>query len=160
MIVDLYKIPIGVSLGVVAGILALSIVASLLFQPKDAAVAASGVMARLGRRWNSRFHSLLSLNPGKVWMPLVLVVLVLTVITISSIRSGPSVHNAITAIRAAQRDLAQAQRVDRGSEFTSLSYADAALILARQALEEGHYEEAILAALKASQLARKAGRQR
>ncbi len=50
MIVDLYKIPIGVSLGVVAGILALSIVASLLFQPKGAAGAASGVMARPGRR--------------------------------------------------------------------------------------------------------------
>jgi tellurite resistance protein TerC len=50
MIVDLYKIPIGVSLGMVAGILALSIVASLLSQPKGAAVAASGVMERPGRR--------------------------------------------------------------------------------------------------------------
>ena len=38
MIVDLYKIPIGVSLGVVAGILALSIVVSLLSQPKGATV--------------------------------------------------------------------------------------------------------------------------
>jgi nitrogen fixation/metabolism regulation signal transduction histidine kinase len=90
-------------------------------------------------------------------MLLVLVVLVLTVITISSIRSGPSVQNAITAIRVAQGDLAQAQRVDRRSEFATLSNADAALTLARQALEEGRYEEAILAAHKASQLARKVG---
>jgi len=42
MIVDLYKIPIGLSLGVVAGILALSILASLMSKPKGARVPASG----------------------------------------------------------------------------------------------------------------------
>lgn len=37
LIADLYKIPIGIALGVVAGILALSILASLAFKPPEAA---------------------------------------------------------------------------------------------------------------------------
>jgi tellurite resistance protein TerC len=42
MIVDFYKIPIGISLGVVAGILVISILASLL-KPKLAAARTSGL---------------------------------------------------------------------------------------------------------------------
>jgi tellurite resistance protein TerC len=42
MLVDLYKIPIGISLGVVAGILGISILASFFIQPKRAGVPASG----------------------------------------------------------------------------------------------------------------------
>lgn len=42
MIVDFYKIPIGVSLGVVAGILAISILASLVAAPKAAALKIPG----------------------------------------------------------------------------------------------------------------------
>jgi tellurite resistance protein TerC len=34
MLVDIYKIPIGTSLAVIAGVLLLSIIASWLFQPK------------------------------------------------------------------------------------------------------------------------------
>jgi tellurite resistance protein TerC len=41
MLVDLYKIPIGISLGVVAGILGISILASFFIQPKRAGVPAS-----------------------------------------------------------------------------------------------------------------------
>ena len=41
MIVDFYKIPIGISLGVVAGILGISILASFLVRPKLAGVPAS-----------------------------------------------------------------------------------------------------------------------
>ncbi len=46
MIVDFYKIPIGVSLGVVAGILGISIVASLLSPPKAKGVDVSQVVLR------------------------------------------------------------------------------------------------------------------
>ena len=42
MLVDFYKIPIGVSLGVVAGILAISILASLV-KPKLAGLATAGL---------------------------------------------------------------------------------------------------------------------
>lgn len=42
MLVDVYKIPIGVSLGVVAGILTVSIAVSLLVQPKAHGVPVSG----------------------------------------------------------------------------------------------------------------------
>jgi len=41
MLVDLYKIPIGISLGVVAGILGISILASFFVRPKRADVPAS-----------------------------------------------------------------------------------------------------------------------
>jgi tellurite resistance protein TerC len=41
MLVDLYKIPIGISLGVVAGILGISILASFFVRPKRAGVPAS-----------------------------------------------------------------------------------------------------------------------
>jgi tellurite resistance protein TerC len=42
MIVDFYKIPIGISLGVVAGILGISILASIYVRPKRVGVPASG----------------------------------------------------------------------------------------------------------------------
>jgi tellurite resistance protein TerC len=42
VIVDFYKIPIGISLGVVAGILGISILASIFVRPKRAGVPASG----------------------------------------------------------------------------------------------------------------------
>lgn len=58
MIVDLYKIPIGVSLGVVAGILGVSIVASLLGPPKAKMVAVSenvlGSNPKKGRKYSWR----------------------------------------------------------------------------------------------------------
>ena len=58
MIVDLYKIPIGLSLGVVAGILGVSIVASLLGPPKAKMVAVSenvlGSNPKKGRKYSWR----------------------------------------------------------------------------------------------------------
>lgn len=42
LLTDIYKIPIGVSLGIIAGILGISIVASLLFPPKQPAEQPSG----------------------------------------------------------------------------------------------------------------------
>ena len=50
LLVDIYKIPIGVSLGVVAGILTLSIVASLLVQPRGVRVPVSGRAFRFSLR--------------------------------------------------------------------------------------------------------------
>ena len=41
LLVDIYKIPIGISLGVIAGILAISMIASLLFPPKHAEAEAA-----------------------------------------------------------------------------------------------------------------------
>jgi len=58
MIVDFYKIPIGLSLGVVAGILGVSIVASLLGPPKAKMVAVSenvlGSNPKKGRKYSWR----------------------------------------------------------------------------------------------------------
>lgn len=49
LIVDLYKVPIGVSLGIVAGILAISILASLVAAPKATPVRVSGTNADTSR---------------------------------------------------------------------------------------------------------------
>ena len=58
MIVDFYKIPIGLSLGVVAGILGVSIVASLVGPPKAKMVAVSenvlGSNPKKGRKYSWR----------------------------------------------------------------------------------------------------------
>ena len=107
MIVDLYKIPIGVSLGLVTGILALSILASLIAQRKTLAIPASG-LDPVGLRDGLG----MSLNRGpsrrqnKVWIWVAVVVAVLAIVTLTSISTGPSADEAIVAIRVAQRDLA------------------------------------------------------
>ena len=157
MIVDLYKIPIGVSLGVVAGILALSIFASLIAQRKTVAIPASGLDPGLGLRDGLG----MSLNRGpsrrqnKVWIWLAVIVAVLAIVKVTSIRTGPSADEAIVAIRVAQRDLAQAKYIHRGAKSPTLNDAEAQLSLASSALKEKRYEEAILAARKAIELARK-----
>lgn len=157
MIVDLYKIPIGVSLGVVAGILALSILASLLSKPKSVAVPASGSGLGSGprNRRGMRAYGALSAASNKVWIFFAVIVAVLTIVTLTSIRTGPSADEAIVAIRVAQRDLAQAKRIHPGAKSPTLNEAEAQLILASSALKEKRYEEAILAARKAIELTRK-----
>ena len=157
MIVDLYKIPIGVSLGVVAGILALSIFASLIAQRKTLAIPASGLDPGLGLRDGLG----MSLNRGpsrrqnKVWIWFAVIIAVLVIVKLTSISTGPSADDAIVAIRVAQRDLAQAKYIHRGAKSPTLNDAEAQLSLASSALEEKRYEEAILAARKAIELARK-----
>jgi len=156
MIVDLYKIPIGVSLGLVTGILALSILASLIAQRKTLAIPASG-LDPVGLRDGLG----MSLNRGpsrrqnKVWIWVAVVVAVLAIVKVTSIRTGPSADDAIVAIRVAQRDLAEAKRIHRGAKSPTLNDAEAQLSLASSALKEKRYEEAILAARKAIELARK-----
>lgn len=79
LLVDFYKIPIGVSLGVVAGILAVSIVASLMFKPKIAGSSVSELdFDSALSRWMSR--GLLRCNPHLrtmfwVWLAIVLATL-------------------------------------------------------------------------------------
>jgi len=103
----------------------------------------------------------MSLNRGpsrrqsKVWIWFAVIAAVLTIVTLTSIRTGPSADETIVAIRVAQRDLAQAKRIHPGAKTPTLNEAEAQLILASSALKEKRYEEAILAARKAIELARK-----
>ena len=91
----------------------------------------------------------------KVWAGLAIIVAVLATAKVTSIHTGPSADEAIAAIRVAQRDLAQAQRVYRGTEPLALKDAQAQLALAWLALKDKRYEEAILVARNAIELARK-----
>lgn len=156
MLVDFYKIPIGVSLGVVAGILAISILASLV-KPKLAGVRTSGLNPGhdpSNRRPKSPImRSKVAVFP-KVAMLLVIVAVVLVTVKWVSISGGPSADEAIVAIRVAQRDLFDAKKNPRGVDTPKLNDAESALNLAWAALKAKRYYGAIAEAHIASQLAR------
>lgn len=156
MLVDFYKIPIGVSLGVVGGILAISILASLV-KPKLAGVQTSGFNPGhdpSNRRPKSPImRSRVAVFP-KVAMLLVIVAVVLVTVKWVSISGGPSADEAIVAIRVAQHDLFDAKKSPRGVDTPKLNDAESALNLAWAALKAKRYYGAIAEAHKASQLAR------
>lgn len=156
MLVDFYKIPIGVSLGVVGGILAISILASLV-KPKLAGVQTSGFNPGhdpSNRRPKSPImRSRVAVFP-KVAMLLVIVAVVLVTVKWVSISGGPSADEAIVAIRVAQRDLFDAKKSPRGVDTPKLNDAESALNLAWAALKAKRYYGAIAEAHIASQLAR------
>jgi tellurite resistance protein TerC len=162
MLVDFYKIPIGVSLGVVAGILAISILASLV-KPKLAVVRTSepnpGHAPRKGLRTTAQIASSTRSKMGLVKLSILLaiVAVVLASVKWTSISGGPSADDAIAAIRVAQRDLFEAKRSQRAVVMPKFNDADAALNLAWAALKGKRYEDAIATARKVSHSARGGG---
>jgi hypothetical protein len=161
MLVDFYKIPIGVSLGAVAGILAVSILASLVVAPKAAAVRISGTNPSHdpSNRRPTRVEGVSSMSSKKarfarVAMWLAIVAVVLVTVKWRSITSGPSADDAIVAIRVAQRDLFEAKKGQRGVDTPKRNDAESALNLAWALLKEKRYEDAILVARKASHSSR------
>ncbi|MBM2802377.1 MAG: Integral rane protein TerC [Deltaproteobacteria bacterium] len=155
MLVDFYKIPIGISLGVVAGILAISILASLV-QPKLAQVPTSepnpGHAPRKGPRRTAQVASRMrsKTGPVKPSILLAIVAVVLASVKWTSISSGPSADDAIVAIRVAQRDLFEAKQSQRALETPTFNDAEGALNFAWAARKEKRYEDAIVAARKVS----------
>jgi integral membrane protein TerC family protein len=156
LIVDLYKIPIGASLGVVGGILILSVVVSLLVQWKEQGV----LLSRLGlekisvQERNNRPYPIGAPVFAKVWVLILLVGAVLTVVKWDSIATGPSGDDAIAVIRVVHRDLAAAQSSHARSHGPLLYGANTTLDEAWSKLQEKRYAEAISAAQKARELLR------
>ncbi|HSF59159.1 MAG TPA: TerC family protein [Candidatus Binatia bacterium] len=154
LIVDFYKIPIGISLGTVAGILILSVAASLLVRWKETGVLSS----RLGLEKFAAQKTRHRLNPiaipvyTKVGALILLVAAALGIAKCDSITSGPSGDDAIVAIRVVQRELAEAQQVHGQSQALKLYGANATLDEAWFKLGEKRYAEAISAAQKARAL--------
>jgi len=151
LLVDFYKIPIGVSLGVVGGILILSVIASLLVQrkPKEAPLE-----MRKARVQNSGHRLYATRTPvfARIWVLILLVGAVLTIVKLDSIATGPTGDDAIAVIRVVQRDLAEAQ-MSHGRSHASILYgANATLDEGLSKLQEKHYAEAISAAKEARQL--------
>jgi tellurite resistance protein TerC len=154
LVVDFYKVPIGISLGVVAGILILSVVVSLLARWKEEGV----LLSRLGLE---KFAAQKTRHrPGPRTMPAyarvgVLILFVAVVLGIAkwdSITTGPSGDDAITAIRVVQRELVEAQQMHGTLHASKLYGANATLDEAWSKLEEKRYAEAISAAQKARAL--------
>jgi tellurite resistance protein TerC len=154
LVVDFYKIPIGISLGVVAGILILSVIVSLLARWKEEGV----LLSRLGLE---KFAAQKTRHrPGPRTMPAyarvgVLILFVAVVLGIAkwdSITTGPSGDDAITAIRVVQRELVEAQQIHGTLHASKLYGANATLDEAWSKLEEKRYAEAISAAQKARAL--------
>jgi TerC family integral membrane protein len=156
LLVDFYKIPIGVSLGVVGGILILSVVASLLVQWKEQGVLQSrlGLEKLLAQDRRQRSYPVGAPAFGKVWVLILLVGAVLAMVKWDSIATGPTGNDAIAVIRVVQRDLAEAQASHGRSHAPMLYGANATLDEGLSKLQEKRYAEAILAAQKARQLLR------
>ncbi|HEX2261635.1 MAG TPA: TerC family protein, partial [Candidatus Binatia bacterium] len=144
LVVDFYKIPIGISLGVVAGILILSVAVSVLVRWKEEGV----LLSRLGLEKFSAQKT--RHRPDPVAMPayarvgvlILFVAVVLGVAKWDSVVTGPSGDDAIAAIRVVQRELVEAQWV-HGTHAPKLYGANAILDEAWSKLEEKRYAEAI-----------------
>ncbi len=159
MLVDFYKIPIGVSLGVVAGILTISILASLV-KPKPPVVRTSepnsGHAPSQGPRRMAPSASRMGFRVGQVKLAILLAIVAVVLATVkwTAITSGATSDDAIVAIRVAQRDLFEAKKSRRGLDTVRLNDAEGALNFAWAALKEKRYEDAIMAARKVSDSAR------
>jgi len=156
LIVDIYKIPIGVSLGVIGGILILSVAVSLLVQWKEQGVLLSrlGLESFSAQDRRNRPYAMAIWASTKVWVWILLAGAVLPIIKWDSIATGPSGDDAIAVIRVVQRELAEAQQSHGRSHAPILYGANATLGEAWSNLKEKRYEEAVSAAQKARQLLR------
>jgi hypothetical protein len=152
LVVDFYKIPIGISLGVVAGILILSMAVSVLVRWKEEGVLLSRLGLEKFSAQNPR-HRPDRIAYARVGVLILFVAVVLGVAKWDSVVTGPSGDDAIAAIRVVQRELVEAQWV-HGTHAPKLYGANAILDEAWSKLEEKRYAEAISAAQKAKVLLR------
>jgi tellurite resistance protein TerC len=152
LVVDFYKIPIGISLGVVAGILILSVGVSVLVRWKEEGVSLSRLGLEKFSAQNPQ-HRPDRIAYAKVGVLILFVAVVLGVAKWDSVVTGPSGDDAIAAIRVVQRELVEAQWV-HGTHAPKLYGANAILDEAWSKLEEKRYAEAISAAQKARVLLR------
>jgi hypothetical protein len=153
---DFYRIPIGISLGVVAGILILSVIVSLLTRWSREGL----LLSRLGlekfsvHKTRNQPHPAAIPGYARVAILILLLAVVLGIAKWDSIVSGPSGDDAIAAIRVVQRELAEARLAHTNSHAPILYGANATLDEAWSKLEEKRYAEAISAAHKAKALLR------
>jgi tellurite resistance protein TerC len=151
LIVDLYKIPIGVSLGMVGGILALSILASLVTQrqPRAEPLGRKRVWGFISR---IRPTSLAAVRIAQTAVLVFIIGLALIAVKWHSIASGPSGHEVIAALRVVHAEVAEA-RLSHGPEHVvTVRRAEDALEQAWSELQVRRYEQAMAATRAANQL--------
>ncbi len=149
MLVDVYKIPIGASLGVIGAVLALSVIASLAMQPRRTAKLpassekekVSVLKGMLGRQ--SPFAYL-----GAIWAA---ILATLVAVKWHSIAGGPTSNEAIVAIRVVEVELEHAQQRAEGTD-ANLRNAGIKLDSAWANLEQKDYQQAIIDAQEADRI--------
>jgi predicted tellurium resistance membrane protein TerC len=134
VLVEFYKIPIGMSLGVIGGILTLSIVASLVRQYR----------LEMGYSWRSLAQHRLA-GPAFVGAIVLGTFIILAAVTYSAVTRGASADDAILSVRLAESDLARSRQMSSvtPADFTA---AERSIGRAWSALEKRRYDEAIDAA--------------
>jgi tellurite resistance protein TerC len=135
--VEFYKIPIGVSLAVIGGILALSIIASIVRQR----------MIEAGYSWGALAHHRLA-PTFWLWIALLGIFGGLSAATYAAVTRGASADDAILAVRVAESDLAGVKERPAGRQ-SGLIEAERRLERAWRALESRRYTDAITAAHEA-----------
>ncbi len=151
MLVDIYKVPIGVSLAVIGGVLLLSIIASWLFQPQVAFPTDSQKVTGARRPIQSRARAFA--NPVVTgWVAALLVAVVLILVKWDTIARGPTSEEAITVIGVVERDLAEAKWLHAHTHPAVLSAADTNIEQAWHSLANKRYQHAIETAYTAGKL--------
>lgn len=154
MLVDLYEIPIAVSLGVVGGILTLSVLASVFVRWQKKRKLPSYLEPRtLLGSWAGN-HTNPAERPAfaSIWPLIIVVALALILVKWQSIATGPSAHEAIAVLRVVENELAQAQWSSSEVDQPSLLEAHSTLNGAWSSFEEKRYAKTISAAEEARQL--------
>jgi tellurite resistance protein TerC len=149
MLVDVYKIPIGVSLSVIGGVLALSVIASLAMQQRRTAkLPASPAKEKTSVRKGALGRQSPFAYLGAIW---VAIVATLVAVKWHSIAGGPTSNEAIVAIRVAEVELEHAQQRAEGTD-ANLRNAGKKLDSAWANLEQKDYQQAIIDAQEADRI--------
>lgn len=148
LLADTYEIPIGVSLGVTAGLLGLSVAASLLF-PRRQGDAEPRVTRNFLRKWNARAYKQLPGRRGVTATGFAAAAVGVAIVTTVSIGGAPSVQHAALIVHRAQQEMIEAREVFPNDKSSVLHGAETSLSLAQTALAERRYEDAITAAIRA-----------
>ena len=152
LLTDLYKIPIGASLGIIGGVLLLSVIASLLVQRREA----TGTMPRPVRKLRQEPIRNSTRVPTPTLTTIVIsifsLVSLLTLVKWDTIARGPGGHEAITVLRVVERQLAQAKWQQAENQLPSLRHANATLEKAWISLEDKRYRDAISLAQDAGEM--------
>jgi tellurite resistance protein TerC len=150
-LVDLYKVPIGISLAVIGAVLSITIIASLLAPAVQRwRQRRAGFDTASGRPQHPTL--LLPFRVATVSFAILLFAAILLAVKLHSIAQGATGREAITVIALAERRLAEARWQDSGHRHASLSAAAAALGEAWSSLDARRYHEAIRAGRAASEL--------
>jgi tellurite resistance protein TerC len=159
LVADVYEIPIGVSLATVGGILALSILVSLVTQWRSEGVAFTDVALDSVRGLGStiRRHGLAAVRVAQIAALIFIIGVALVGAKWHAIATGPSGNEVIAALRVVHREVAEARLSQRPERLETVQRAEHALEQAWSDLRVKRYEEAMASARKADQLLATAG---